>query len=95
MWLSMVLLLPSTAAAALAHSAVADAADAPAAAAAAAAVASDVYTTLSKRFNDFQDKNKAAQYQRGAGAHSSTHQALLQLQSVFVMVNSSGATVAV
>lgn len=25
----------------------------------------DVYTTLSKRFNEFQDKNKAAQYQRG------------------------------
>lgn len=28
----------------------------------------DVYTTLSRRFNDFQDKNKAAQYQRGAAA---------------------------
>lgn len=28
----------------------------------------DVYTTLSKRFNEFQDKNKAAQYQRGAAA---------------------------
>ena len=25
----------------------------------------DVYTTLSKRMNEFQDKNKAAQYQRG------------------------------
>lgn len=33
-------------------------------------VPADVYTTLSKRFNDFQDKNKAAQYQRGVACCS-------------------------
>lgn len=30
--------------------------------------AADVYSTLSKRFQEFQDKNKAAQYQRGVCA---------------------------
>ena len=29
----------------------------------------DVYTTLSKRMTDFQDKNKAAKYQTGKGAY--------------------------
>lgn len=39
----------------------------------------DVYSSLSKRFTDFQDKNKAAKYQTGKGewgllqAHTDTH----------------------